>query len=82
MFVETELRLEYGSIVGLDLIATRGTEVVHLDGIVRWFDAHGIGLQFAPMGARETHALSVLIDHARHTLDGKSSPSPVLTSAS
>lgn len=68
MFVESDLRLGYESTITLEFVALGGREIVHLDGVVRWFNARGFGVQFAPMGARETHALSILFDQAARAL--------------
>ena len=32
-----------------------------LGAVVRWAKPHGFGVQFAPMGARETHAITRLM---------------------
>jgi hypothetical protein len=65
MFLETELRPEYGSIVTIEMHTLNGSEVIRFEAVVRWFDTRGIGLQFTAMGARETHALAALIESAR-----------------
>jgi hypothetical protein len=66
MFVETDLRLGYESAVRLELTVNEGLHVMRLEGVVRWLDARGFGVQFGPVGASETHALSALIERARH----------------
>jgi len=68
MFVETGLRLGYDAHVALEFSVRGGREIVHLEGTVRWFDARGFGIQFDRMGARETHALSVLVEETRQAL--------------
>jgi Tfp pilus assembly protein PilZ len=72
MFVETDLRFEYESPVDIDLPILEQAHVLRLNAIVRWFDARGVGVQFLPMGARETHALSALIEAARRAAGGPS----------
>jgi hypothetical protein len=72
MFVETALRLDCESAVAIELMDCEGGHILHLEGIVRWFGRRGFGVQFGPMGARETHILSGLIEQVRRSLAGSS----------
>jgi type IV pilus assembly protein PilZ len=68
MFVETALRFDYEAVVALELMDCEGGHILHLEAVVRWFGPRGFGVQFGPMGARETHILSGLIEQVRHSL--------------
>jgi PilZ domain len=61
MFIETPTPLPYGAPLRLrlSLPGLRGGAVV--DVVVRWSKPDGMGVQFGVMGARETHALTLLL---------------------
>lgn len=61
MFIETSSPLPYGTPLKLfiSLPGLRGGAPV--DAVVRWAKPTGMGVQFGVMGARETHALTLLI---------------------
>lgn len=61
VFIEPHLGLEYGDRLEVQLHAPETRGVVRLPGIVRWSSPNGFGVQFQQLGARETHALSVLL---------------------
>jgi PilZ domain len=61
MFIETAAPLPYGAALRLylRLPGLRGETTV--DAVVRWAKPGGMGVQFGVMGARETHALTLLL---------------------
>jgi Tfp pilus assembly protein PilZ len=63
MFIETEETPSFGTRV---TVVTRlpGLDAeVRLPGVVRWSKPDGIGIQFGLLGARETHAITLLLKH-------------------
>jgi type IV pilus assembly protein PilZ len=65
MFIETDAPLPYGSAlrVHVRLPGLKGEST--LRAVVRWAAANGMGIQFGTMGARETHALTLLLAPSR-----------------
>lgn len=61
MFIETTAPLAYGATVRLYLPLPGLRSPAVVDAVVRWSQADGMGVQFGVMGARETHALTVLL---------------------
>ena len=61
MFVETPTPLPYGAKVRLYLPLPGLAQDAIVDAVVRWSKPGGMGVQFGVMGARETHALTVLL---------------------
>lgn len=61
VFVETTELAPFGATVTI-VIPLPGLRA-RVEAFVRWTSAEGMGLQFAPMGARETHALTQLLAH-------------------
>ena len=61
MFIETTAPLPYGVALRLylPLPGLRGGATI--DAVVRWSKPGGMGVQFGSMGARETHALTLLL---------------------
>ena len=59
-YVETAAPLPYGAAVRVHLRLPGMGEVV-IESIVRWSKPDGMGVQFGRMGARETHALTLLL---------------------
>jgi hypothetical protein len=62
MFVETDLKLEYGSPAEVELVVYEASSNLRVKGIVRWSNARGFGLQLLPMGAADTHELLAVIE--------------------
>lgn len=62
--VETSTVLPYGARLVLHLPLPNVAEVLRLPGIVRWNSQSGFGIQFLELGAKETHAISVLVQSA------------------
>ena len=60
MFIETTTPLAYGSKVQL-VMRLPGMYDAPIEAIVRWSKPDGMGVQFGVMGARETHALTLLL---------------------
>lgn len=75
VFVEPSLGLSYGNRVELTLQPPEVRELVRLPGVVRWTNASGFGVQFQQLGARETHALSMLMTAFRLSQAAVSGPS-------
>jgi hypothetical protein len=62
-YVETPAPLPYGAAVRVHLRLPGMGEVI-IESIVRWSKPGGMGVQFGRMGARETHALTLLLSSA------------------
>lgn len=63
-FIETAAPAAYGSPVTVFLALPGLRDEAALAGTVRWVKkGEGMGVQFAVMGARETHALIAFIQH-------------------
>lgn len=60
-FLETPSALEYGAQIVVVLRLPGLAEETRVSSIVRWRTEDGMGVQFGPMGARETHALTELL---------------------
>jgi uncharacterized protein (TIGR02266 family) len=60
MFVRTEHPQPFGSEVIVYATLTAKKTPFELAAIVRWTREDGMGLQFLPLGARETHAIMEL----------------------
>jgi hypothetical protein len=71
MFVEADLVLPYGSDVVVLVQLPGFTEPSRLPGIVRWSREHGFGVQFSPMSARETYAITALVAAAKAGPDSR-----------
>lgn len=63
-FIETASPLPYGAAVRVHLRLPGLRDEVIIDAIVRWSKPAGMGVQFGSMGARETHALTLLLRDA------------------
>ena len=61
MFIETTTVAPYGANVRLFLRLPGLKDEAVVDAIVRWVKPTGMGVQFQRMGARETHALALLL---------------------
>jgi type IV pilus assembly protein PilZ len=61
MFIETTAVATYGASVRLFLKLPGLKDYAVVESIVRWVKPAGMGVQFQRMGARETHALTVLL---------------------
>jgi len=64
-FVETDARPPFGTKVKIAISFPGMSKAVELDAIVRWNGPDGLGLQFEPMGALETHTIAKAISAAR-----------------
>lgn len=61
MFIETTISLSYGALLKVSLRLPGLKDETTVDSVVRWTTPMGMGVQFKQMGARETHALTVLL---------------------
>ena len=61
MFIETKEPGSYGMTLRITIQLPGLKQETRIDAVVRWHKGTGMGVQFGPMGARETHALTVLI---------------------
>jgi type IV pilus assembly protein PilZ len=61
MFVETSQPLAFGARLTVRMVVSRQKSYL-LPAVVRWTRPGGMGLQFGLLGARETHALTELIN--------------------
>jgi hypothetical protein len=64
-FVATDFPAVPGSDVVIRLWPNGWDEELILPGVVRWARADGMGVKFAPVGAREVHAIGKLADEWR-----------------
>ena len=60
-FVETEKPAPFNSTVTIYLRLPGFEQDIKVKSTVRWTKKNGMGVQFGPMGARETHALVSLL---------------------
>ncbi len=60
MFVRTAQPQPFGSEVVVYAPLAEKKPPFELAAVVRWTSSEGMGLQFLPLGARETHAIMVL----------------------
>jgi hypothetical protein len=60
MFIDTDAPLPYGTPVRL-FVRLPGLHEAAIAATVRWSKPGGMGVQFGVMGARETHALTLLL---------------------
>lgn len=65
VFVETDVRPPFGTKVRISISFPGSAKAIELDAIVRWNGPDGVGLQFEPMGALETHQIAKAISAAR-----------------
>jgi type IV pilus assembly protein PilZ len=61
MFIETPAPLPYGAALQLHLPLPGLRAGALITAVVRWSKPDGMGVQFGSMGARETHALTLLL---------------------
>ncbi len=61
MFIETATPATFGSEVTVFLTLRGMKQEAVVKGVVRWTKPTGMGVQFAMMGARETHALTEML---------------------
>ncbi len=61
MFIEAVESLAYGA--SLEVILPGSS--IRLPATVRWSSGNGMGVQFGLLGARETHAVTTLVEHAK-----------------
>jgi uncharacterized protein (TIGR02266 family) len=62
VFVETVDPYPFGTEVIVHVQLPGHKEEMALAGLVRWTRADGMGVQFGPIGARETHAITELVN--------------------
>lgn len=61
MFIETPSVLPFGTKLVVMIGLPGLPREAKIDSTVRWTQPTGMGVQFGPMGARETHALTELL---------------------
>jgi Tfp pilus assembly protein PilZ len=61
MFIETKTPFPFGTEVVIQMRLPGLKEEVGLPGVVRWTRADGMGIQFGLLGARETHAITEVV---------------------
>jgi Tfp pilus assembly protein PilZ len=57
MFIETDASPAIGGSLFVIFSAPDRAEPMFVPGTVRWTNASGVGIQFGPLGARETHTI-------------------------
>ncbi len=67
--IEAAVPAPFGPLVTLYLRLPGGAHALALPAVVRWVRAGAMGLQFGPLGARETHLLVELASPASQVLD-------------
>jgi hypothetical protein len=60
MFIETDRPLPFSAEVTVHVVLPAQKAAFALPGVVRWNRDGGMGVQFGPLGARETHAITEL----------------------
>jgi hypothetical protein len=65
MFVETAFPAPFGASVSIGFVLEGLKTPVLLPATVRWTTAKGMGIQFGPLGARETYAITELTRRGR-----------------
>ena len=60
MFLECDTAPAFGTQLTLIGRLPGAETLLRLPAVVRWSKPNGVGLQFGPLGARETHALTQL----------------------
>ena len=63
MFIESSERPAFGSSVTILIRLPQTKTEARLPAIVRWSTEQGFGVQFQPLGARETYAISALLTY-------------------
>lgn len=66
VFIEASEIPAFGTRVSLQFEAVELSEL-KIPGIVRWTKLAGFGVQFQLLGARETHALALIVSKGTHT---------------
>lgn len=61
MFIESLEALPYGA----SLVVLLPGSSIRLPSTVRWSSGNGMGVQFGLLGARETHAVTTLVEQAK-----------------
>lgn len=61
MFIETPAPLPYGTAIRVYVKLPKMKDDSVIDAVVRWNMPTGMGVQFGRMGARDTHALTLLL---------------------
>lgn len=61
MFVSSEFPAEFGVEVTIHLTLDDASPELILPAIVRWTRPDGMGVQFGPLGARETFAITQIV---------------------
>ncbi len=64
MFVETAKPLPFATEVVVTAAIQSGKPAFDLPAVVRWTREDGMGIQFRPLGAKETHAIMELMKGA------------------
>jgi type IV pilus assembly protein PilZ len=65
MFVESEEEVAFGDELSIVVRLPSSKQEFTLPAVVRWLAPGGFGVQFGLLGARETHAISLLFAPAR-----------------
>ncbi|MBK6518423.1 MAG: PilZ domain-containing protein [Polyangiaceae bacterium] len=60
-FLETSTPAAFGEAILVYLRLPGVEQEIEVESIVRWTRSDGMGVQFGPMGARDTHALVTLL---------------------
>jgi type IV pilus assembly protein PilZ len=63
MFIETLQSVAYGVPIKVFLQLPGLEHEAVIPSTVRWNQPDGMGVQFGPMGVRETHALLQILEH-------------------
>jgi uncharacterized protein (TIGR02266 family) len=58
MFVETALPPDFGAAVIVTFTLPGRRKAMVVSGTVRWTSGRGMGVQFGPLGAADTHAIA------------------------
>jgi hypothetical protein len=61
MFIESSTKPAFGTNITVELLIPGSKEKSALPGVVRWNHENGFGVQFGLLGARDTHAITLLL---------------------
>jgi type IV pilus assembly protein PilZ len=65
MFIETDIPCTFGELLLVYAALQRGSRLLVLPATVRWTSPSGMGVQFGPLGARDTHQISEFVFRAQ-----------------
>jgi Tfp pilus assembly protein PilZ len=65
MFIQTDFPSHFGEHIVVYLTLPGGKREMALPAVVRWRRDNGMGVQFEPLGAQDTHAIVEFMEQQR-----------------